>query len=102
MEKVYSIRITPYQIIDKSLDSVLMISNEGNHRMLGDSSVLMKDFNLGDYLFEGRMVGNGFVRYNYTKMNDKERKKYFPDTNSAEPKDLLTDPKYDSFFKPLK
>ena len=95
MKGISSIVITPYQILEKSSDHVLMISNRGEYRRLGDITLLMRDFNSGDYLFQGRMVGKGFVQYNYVKMTPSQIKTYF---SKEEPRDRFSKFTGTSFF----
>lgn len=99
MKGINSIKTTPYLIVEKREDATLIISNEGKCKILEDTGILMKSFNQGDYIFQDRIVGNGFVRYNYTKMSKKDIEQYFP---FEETEEIFSKFKDSTIFKSLK
>jgi len=89
-KKVNSIEITPCSIMEISNGKALLLTKEkDSHGFSTIDSAPILNFKEGDYLFMSKMIGEGFVQINYTKMNDKEIKKYFPDARK-EPEDLFS------------
>jgi hypothetical protein len=89
-KKVLSIEITPCSIMEISNGKALLSTKEkDSHGFMTIDSAPITNFKEGDYLFMSKMVGEGFVQINYTKMNDKDIKKYFPSVKK-EPEDLFS------------
>jgi hypothetical protein len=89
-KKVYSIEIIPCFILENSQGKVLLAtrSKNSNGFRTVDSAPLV-NFKEGDYLFRSRMVGEGFEQINYTKMDEKDIKKYFLEARK-EPEDRFS------------
>lgn len=94
-KKVKSIVIIPLYLLEKTSDKARFVLGEKDVRRKGLSklttfdSVLLTDFKEGDYLFMGRMIGEGFEQINYIKMDEKDIKKYFPEARK-EPKNRFS------------
>lgn len=89
-KKVKSIEITPCYIEEMMQGkAMLAIINNGSHEVQTVDSAPLVHFKEGEYLFMSRMTGEGFVQINYTRMDEKDIKKYFPDARK-QPKDLFS------------
>jgi hypothetical protein len=89
-KKVKSIEITPCYIEEISQEKALLVTKgKDSHGFRTVDSSPLVNFKEGDYLFRGRMVGEGFEYINYVKMNEKEIKKYFPEAKT-QPEDLFS------------
>jgi hypothetical protein len=75
--KVKSIKITPIRLLEQPVDHkcIEVITYRGKQLFINSSDIV--DFKKGDYLFMSKMVGAGFSQINYTKMDEKEIKRYF-------------------------
>jgi hypothetical protein len=78
MEKIKSIVMTPYELFKKNNNLAYITNPKGEIKEILDDG-LMDGFEEGDFLFESKMVGEGFVQFNYKKMTSKEKDKYFPE-----------------------
>lgn len=94
-EKVHSTEIIPIYILHKRpIRTTVLIGEEdkkadthSKYKTL-DSAILV-NFKEGDYLIMSREVGENFVHINYTRMNEEDIKKYFPEAKK-EPKDIFS------------
>lgn len=63
----YFVNLTPFRVLIKYSARTLLISNKGDYVKI--HSALLSKFKEGDYIFESKMIGNGFVNTAYVKNN---------------------------------
>jgi len=72
---IYFIEVIPFRILEKDFKKTLIVSNKGCYKRV-DSAPLL-DFKEGDYLLKSTLIGEGFIRINYFKVDDKKIKENF-------------------------
>jgi hypothetical protein len=83
-KKITSIEIFPCFILYKNKDKTILEIDKSPQGIKNVDSAPLINFERGDYLFMSKIVGEGFIQYNYVKMDEKDIKKYFPKLKEPE------------------